>query len=414
MSAAQKLYEAGFITYMRTDSTNLSSEAVKELRSFISKDFGEKYLPASPNFYSKKQKNAQEAHEAVRPTHFGAKPKIDDPDGARLYDLIWKRTIACQMTNALFDAVAVDLAAKDALFHATGQSLVFDGFLKVYVEDKDDNADEENAKLPPLSAGDVANVLEFLPEQHFTQPPPRFTEASLVKKLEELGIGRPSTYASIMGTIVDREYVGVDKNRRFTPTMGGRLVSAFLAGYFNQLIQADFTAKTEDALDDVSNGEAGRLAVLSNFWSPFAGWVASARDIGIKDVWDKLNEELASFVFKGGEICPDCGGPLHLRSGKFGAFISCKNYPTCKYMRNVKSVGEAQAAEPSDLGGGISFKIGRFGPYVTDGTKNASAKKYTRDTITLEVAQGLLANVGQKAEAAKLGKNPATDDDILF
>jgi len=416
MSAAQKLYEAGFITYMRTDSTNLAADAVAEIRAAISKSYGAAYIPAAPNVYAKKQKNAQEAHEAIRPTNAGAvEAAVDDRDGARLYELIWKRAMASQMTNAVFDSVAADLEYKNAAFRATGQTLVFDGFLKVYKEDSDDDEDEENAKLPPLAVGDKVGVLEFIPEQHFTMPPPRYTEASLVKKLEELGIGRPSTYASIMSTIVDRGYVEIDKSRRFIPTIGGWLVAAFLSNYFGQLIETDFTAKTEDAMDDVSNGAAAGLKVLSGFWAPFAKWVDAAKDIPIKDVWDRLNDDLAAHVFKGGEKkCPECGGALSMRQGKFGAFISCGNYPKCKYIKNIQSAESPTKKEALDLGDGISFMVGRFGPYVSDGTKNASAKKFTAETITLDAAKELLANAGKKAEPINLGKNPTTDKDILY
>jgi DNA topoisomerase-1 len=217
-----------------------------------------------------------------------------------------------------------------------------------------------------------------------------------------------------MSTIVERGYVEADKNRRFTPTMGGWLVAAFLADYFGQLIQVDFTAKTEDAMDDVSNGAADGIKVLGGFWSPFASWVAAAKDVPIKDVWDKLNKDLAAHIFKdGGNICPECGGELQLRQGKFGAFISCKNYPECKYIKGLNSA-ESKDQSNSDLGGGLFFKVGKFGPYVTDGTKNASAKKYTAETITPEIARELLANAGKKAEPIPLGKNPATGAEILF
>ncbi|MDR3208485.1 MAG: type I DNA topoisomerase [Rickettsiales bacterium] len=415
MGVAQKLYESGLITYMRTDSTNLAADAVNDIRSLISKDWGDSYIPKTPNVYARKQKNAQEAHEAVRPTGFFSAPDIDDADAKKLYDLIWRRTLASQMTNAVFDSVAVDLESGEAAFHATGQTLVFDGFLKVYNEDRDDGANEDReSKLPPLAVGDTADIVELLPEQHFTQPPPRFTEASLVKKLEELGIGRPSTYASIMSTIVDRKYAELDKSRRFVPTTGGWLVSAFLADYFNQLIQVDFTAKTEDALDDISNGAAKKLDVLSGFWAPFEKWVDSAKDVPIKDVWDKLNKDLSRHIFRdGGNKCPECGGELAIRQGRFGAFISCRNYPECKYMKGLSSA-ESKEQSNLELGDGISFKTGRFGPYVTDGTKNASARKHTAETITLEIARELLSGAGKKAEPANLGKNPATGADILF
>ncbi|MDR2268955.1 MAG: type I DNA topoisomerase [Rickettsiales bacterium] len=415
MAAAQHLYEQGFITYMRTDSTNLSADAINDIRTLISKDWGDSYIPSSPNVYAKKQKNAQEAHEAIRPTRFDVAADVDEADGKKLYDLIWKRALASQMSNAVFDSVAVDLEKNEAAFHATGQTMVFDGFLKVYNETKDDEDEEKDARLPELAVGDSIDVSKLVPEQHFTMPPPRFTEASLVKKLEELGIGRPSTYASIMSTIVDRNYAELDKSRRFIPTMGGWLVSAFLADYFNQLIQVDFTAKTENALDDIADGQAEKLKILGGFWAPFAKWVESAKDVPIKDIWDKLNSDLATHIFKDGENkCPECGGGLALRQGKFGAFLSCKNYPECKYIKNVKSAETKDEKPDIDLGDGLVFKVGRFGPYVSDGTKNASAKKYSAETITRQIARDLLDGVGKKAEPVLIGKNPKTDSDIFF
>ena len=414
MGVAQKLYESGFITYMRTDSTNLSQDALNEVRSLITKEWGQKYLPETPNVYAKKAKNAQEAHEAIRPTHASDKIILED-DEKKLYDLIWKRTVASQMTNALFDATSADLdAEKIATFHATGQTVTFDGFLSVYMESKDDDEEEKETSLPALNVGDVVSVSDFKADQHFTQPPPRFTEASLVKKLEELGIGRPSTYATIMATIVDRGYVELDKSRRFSPTSSGWISSAFLSDYFRDLIQVDFTAKTEDAMDAVSNGDSEKLPVLSGFWAPFVKMVDSAKDVPIKDVWDKIGSDLSTHFFKGETKCPECGGELGIRQGKFGAFISCKNYPDCKYIKNLSSGNSKEQSEPSELGDGISFKTGRFGNYVTDGTKNASAKKYTAETITLEIAKELLAGAGTKAEPVKLGKNPKTDKEILF
>ena len=417
MMAAQRLYEAGHITYMRTDSTNLSNDALTDIRGQINSDFGDRYLPKEPVIYAKKQKNAQEAHEAIRPTTFGKYPDIEDSDQKRLYDLIYKRTVASQMMNAVFDAVAADIENKNSTFRATGQTLNFDGFLKLYIEEDEDEEKEGEKKLPPLTVGQALTSSAFIPEQHFTQPPPRFTEASLVKKLEELGIGRPSTYASIMSTIVERNYVEIDKSRRFIPTNGGWIVSAFLAEYFKDLIQVDFTAKTEDAMDDISNGNAGRSNVLGGFWQPFENWVSAAKDVSIIDVWNKMNDDLHDHIFKNGaDICPKCGGKLSIRRGKFGAFISCKSYPECKHMQklNVGDQQEADSETTPDLGEGISFKLGRFGPYVTDGKKNASAKGYTAETITAEVATELLSKVGVKAEAIKLGKNPKTGKEILF
>ncbi|MBD5389153.1 type I DNA topoisomerase, partial [bacterium] len=265
MSAAQKLYEQGLITYMRTDATNLSADAVNDIRAYIARTHGDRYLPKSPNIYVTKSKNAQEAHEAIRPTHFdGATPTLSG-DEAKLYDLIWKRAIACQMTNAEFDSVAVDIrtATGQATFHAVGTTRTFDGFMTVYIEDKDDETDSADAKLPVLAVGDAITITALAPDQHFTQPPARYTEASLVKKLEELGIGRPSTYAAIMSTIVDRAYVEQDKQRRFHPTPGGWVIAAYLSKYFTDLVDVNFTAKTEDTLDDVSNGKMDKIPALT-------------------------------------------------------------------------------------------------------------------------------------------------------
>lgn len=420
MSVAQKLYENGFITYMRTDATNLSAEAVGEIRNFITKNYGDKFLPASPNIYVTKSKNAQEAHEAIRPTHFNSAEHELDGDEKKLYELIWKRTIACQMTNAEFDSVAVDILTDDkiATFHTVGTTRTFDGFMKVYVEDKDDNDDEENEKLPPLSVGDKITISEIKPEQHFTMPPARYTEASLVKKLEELGIGRPSTYATIMSTIVDRNYVEQDRQRRFHPTSGGWVIAAYLAKYFADLVDVNFTAKTEDTLDDVSNGKVGKISALNEFWDDTKQMISGARDVKTTDIIDEINNFMIKHMFADGDNkCPKCGGKLGIKLSKFGPFIGCENYPKCDYtkrMTQTSEVADKKQTEPKDLGDGISFRVGRFGPYVTDGKKNAAAKKYTADTITLEIAKELLAGGKQKVEPIELGKNPATDKMIYF
>ena len=430
MSAAQKLYEQGLITYMRTDSTNLSADALAEIREFIGREYGEKFLPKSPNIYATKSKNAQEAHEAIRPTGVGMTGPEADSDEAKLYGLIWKRTVACQMTNAEFDSVIVDIAAKSAIFHAVGTTRIFDGFLKVYVEGKDEEDDNDGeSKLPPLAVGDAIDILKLLPEQHFTMPPPRYTEASLVKKLEELGIGRPSTYATIMSTIVDRNYVEQDKSRRFSPTPGGWVIAAYLGKYFADLVDVNFTAKTEDTLDAVSNGEEKKLAALRNFWTPTEKLIDSARDIKTTEIIDNLNESMRDHLIAvAGEKCPECGnGSLLLKLGKYGAFVSCSNYPNCKFIKNLSGLGtgnsgqenndspKSQIPNPQELGEGIAFKIGRYGPYVTDGKKNAGAKKYSAETITLEIAKELLAaDKTAKADPIELGKNPATDKMIYF
>ena len=427
MSTAQKLYEQGLITYMRTDATNLSADAVSDIRAYIGKTYGEKFVPKTPNIYVTKSKNAQEAHEAIRPTHFdGTMPKLTG-DEAKLYDLIWKRTIACQMTNAEFDSVALDIEndAHTAIFHTVGTTRTFDGFMRVYTESRDDDVDANESKLPPLSVGDAVTIIELAPEQHFTQPPARYTEASLVKKLEELGIGRPSTYATIMSTIVDRGYVEQDKQRRFHPTSGGWVIAAYLAKYFDELVDVNFTAKTEDTLDDVSNGKRDKIAALRAFWTPTESMIDGARGVKTTEIIDQINDVMHNHLFPdGNNKCPKCGGKLGIKLSKFGAFIGCENYPTCDYtarlgaMAPVTADGDDATTRPAptsvDLGDGISFRVGRFGPYVTDGKKNTAAKQYTAETITLDAARELLAGGPKKAEPIELGKNPATDKMIYY
>ena len=420
MSVAQKLYENGFITYMRTDATNLSNEAVSEIRKYISKNYGDKFLPGTPNVYVTKSKNAQEAHEAIRPTHFDSPAELSG-DEKKLYDLIWKRTIACQMTNAEFDSVAADILTDDkiATFHAVGRTRTFDGFMKVYIEDRDDNDEESDAKLPAMNVGDKITVSEIKPEQHFTQPPARYTEASLVKKLEELGIGRPSTYATIMSTIVDRKYVEQDRQRRFHPTSGGWVIAAYLAKYFADLVDVNFTANTEDTLDDVSTGKTEKLSALNEFWDDTRGMISGARDVKTGDIITEINTFMKKHIFPNGDNkCPKCGGALGIKLSKFGPFVGCENYPKCDYTMRLNNDDTNDTAqnknEPLELGDGISYRIGKFGPYVTDGNKNASAKKYTRENITLEIAKELLSVDKKKVEPIQIGKNPETDKMIYF
>ncbi len=426
MSAAQKLYEQGLITYMRTDATNLNTDAVNEIRGFIEREYGNNFVPSKPNVYATKSKNAQEAHEAIRPTHFEKPATGLSGDEAKLYDLIWKRTIACQMCNAEFDSVVADIETENkiAVFHATGSTRTFDGFMKVYTEDKDDEEDNKESKLPVLNIGDTIQITELLPEQHFTQAPPRYTEASLVKKLEELGIGRPSTYATIMSTIVDRNYVEQDKQRRFHPTSGGWVIASYLSKYFTELVNVNFTAKTEDTLDDVSNGKTDKIDALNAFWNPTSNMIDGARTIKTSDIIDEINSFMNKHLFPdGNDTCPECGGKLGIKLSKFGPFIGCEKYPTCKYTKqlnkNDKIVPDTETAVlpksgTVDLGDGIEFKIGKFGPYVTDGIKNVSAKQYSADTITLEIARELLTNIVKKAEPVKIGENPATKKMIFF
>ncbi len=432
MSAAQKLYEAGLITYMRTDATNLSADAVAEIRNYIGKTYGDKFVPSKPNIYVTKSKNAQEAHEAIRPTHFDGDEKKLSGDEAKLYDLIWKRTIACQMTNAEFDSVAADIETENkvAVFHAVGTTRTFDGFMRVYIEDTDDDNDDSETKLPQMSVGDLVKITELLHEQHFTQPPARYTEASLVKKLEELGIGRPSTYATIMSTIVDRNYVEQDKQHRFHPTTGGWVITSYLDKYFNELIDVNFTAKTEDTLDDVSNGNIEKIKALKEFWTPTKTMIDGAREIKTTEIINQINTFMHEHLFvDNNDKCPLCGGKLGIKLSKFGAFIGCENYPKCNYTQKLESESskikaqslndeETENKKPQlsnvDLGDGISFRIGKFGPYVTDGHKNVPAKQYTNQTITIDIARELLSGIVKKAEPEKLGKNPSTNAEIYY
>ena len=425
MATAQKLYEQGFITYMRTDATNLSVEAVNEIREYISKEYGDKFVPKTPNIYVTKSKNAQEAHEAIRPTHFLEQKVELSGDESKLYDLIWKRTIACQMTNAEFDSVSVDIDTKNATFHCVGTTRTFDGFMKVYIEDNDDEKESDDIKLPELNINDNIDIKSLKTEQHCTQPPARFTEASLVKKLEELGIGRPSTYATIMSTIVDRKYVEQDKQHRFHPTTAGWVLISYLANYFKDLVDVNFTAKTEDTLDDVSNGIKDKLSSLKSFWEPTNNMIESARNVKIADVIDKVNDFMHNHLFQDGkDICPKCGAKLGIKLSKFGPFVGCSDYPKCNYTMKLsndvvntdseKTSEQTTEKTEKDLGENIVFRIGKYGPYVTNGEKNVSAKKYNIETITLDIAKELLSGEKKKIEPIILGKNPETDKPIYY
>ncbi len=422
MATAQKLYEQGFITYMRTDATNLSNEAVAEIREYIKNEYGDKFLPKSANVYVTKSKNAQEAHEAIRPTHFLNQKTDLSGDELKLYNLIWKRTIACQMTNAEFDSVAVDIDVKNSVFHCVGTTRTFDGFMKVYIEDTDDEKESDDVKLPPLNIGDEIDIKSLQSEQHFTQPPARFTEASLVKKLEELGIGRPSTYATIMSTIVDRKYVEQDKQHRFHPTISGWVLISYLSKYFKDLVDVNFTAKTEDTLDDVSNGEKDKLSSLKSFWTPTDKTIESVHGIKTTDIIDSINEFMKNHLFgKNSDVCPKCGGKLGIKLSKFGPFVGCSNYPTCNYTMRLtddtnpeSNATNTENQTEKDLGENIVFKVGKYGPYVTDGVKNVSAKKYNFETITLDIARELLNGDKKKIEPVIIGTNPATDKPIYY
>ena len=425
MATAQKLYEQGFITYMRTDATNLSKEAVDEIREYITKEYGNKFIPNQPNIYVTKSKNAQEAHEAIRPTHFLNQNTDLSGDELKLYNLIWKRTVACQMSNAIFDSVSVDVDVKSATFHCVGTTRIFDGFMKVYIEDMDDEKEDGEIKLPELNINDEIQIKSLIPEQHFTQPPARFTEASLVKKLEELGIGRPSTYATIMSTIVDRKYVDQDKQHRFHPTIAGWVLVSYLSNYFKDLVDVNFTAKTEDTLDDVSNGKKDKLSSLQSFWTPTNETILTARDIKTTDIIETINEFMHSHLFKdGSDKCPKCGAKLGIKLSKYGAFVGCSNYPKCDFTMKIsdgldtekepEQINEIKPQTEKDLGENIFFKVGKYGPYVTDGKKNVTAKKYNFETITLDIAKELLTTEKKKIEPIILGKNPETDKPIYY
>ncbi|HET7651314.1 MAG TPA: type I DNA topoisomerase, partial [Gammaproteobacteria bacterium] len=377
MRIAQQLYEGidltgegpvGLITYMRTDSVSLAAEAVTEIRDVILQRFGKGHLPDEPRVFKTKSKNAQEAHEAIRPTSAARAPeeirgKLTD-EQRKLYELVWKRTIACQMEQAVFDTVSADLSAGDGLaFRATGSVLVVPGFMAVYQEGRDDNAAEEDEErmLPALTEGEHVVLKGIKSEQHFTEPPPRFSEASLVKALEEFGIGRPSTYASIISTLQQREYVEMDR-KRFKPTDVGRVVNKFLTEHFTQYVDYDFTAKMEDELDAVSRGEKEWIPVMHEFWDPFKKLVDHKEEnVSRKDVTTEALDE----------ACPKCGKPLSIRLGRRGRFIGCTGYPDCDYTRNLDETAE-QAAQPEKIegrqcpqcGSDLIIRRGRYGKFI--------------------------------------------------
>ncbi|NGM45349.1 type I DNA topoisomerase [Rhodobacter sp. SGA-6-6] len=419
MNAAQRLYEAGYITYMRTDGIDMAPEAVMATRAEIEQRFGKPYVPDSPRMYKNKAKNAQEAHECIRPTDMGLGPeKIRvEEDQRRLYDLIWKRTIASQMAAARLERTTVDVTSPDGQvgLRANGQVVLFDGYLKVYDQGRDDRQDgeeDDEGRLPQVMQGEAVEKGAITPDQHFTQAPPRYTEATLVKRMEELGIGRPSTYASILTTIVDREYVRKEKNRLF-PEDKGRLVTAFLANFFRRYVEYDFTADLETELDDVSAGERDYKEVLSRFWRDFSAAVAETADLRIGEVLEKIDDFLSPHLYPpradGGDprACPTCGtGRLHLKTARSGgAFIGCGNYPECRYTRPLAGDAEAVASDGRILGqdaagNEISLRAGRFGPYVQRGEATEAQPKPDRaslpkgwspDSLTLERALDLLA-----------------------
>ncbi len=439
MQAAQKLYEEGRITYMRTDGVNMAEEAYHAARDHIQSDYGAQYLPEKPRRYSSKQKNAQEAHEAIRPTSFSLRPddyKQSDGDLWKLYALIWRRAVASQMEQARFERTTIDMHNKDksAMLRATGQVLIFDGFIKLYKEGRDDTDKDEDAeaRLPKLTEGEHADLLEAKSEQHFTAPPPRYTEASLVKRLEELGIGRPSTYASTMSTLVDRDYVRIEK-KQLVPEDKGILVTSFLENFFQRYVEYDYTANLEEKLDVISDGKLDWKSFLRDFWTQFTASIDETKDLRVSAVLDVLNEALGHHVFppvdENGKVkekprlCPLCSeGELSLKLGRHGAFVGCSNYPECKFTRPFSTQEEAEnAINPDgeeitihpDTGKPVLLKSGRFGPYLEmdigeDKPKRSSLPKgWSPQELDPEKALMLISL------PREVGKHPEDEEPIL-
>ncbi len=446
MQVAQRLYQGfeidgetiGLITYMRTDGTQISNEALETCRNYISQKLGKEYLPDQPRNYSgKKAKNAQEAHEAVRPTDINRDPSslksILDRDQMRLYELIWNRTVSSQMESAEFERTSIDICNNDKsiIFRANGSIQKFDGYLKLYQETKEedekkeDNEDDENI-LPDVNNGDALTINKILDEQHFTNPPPRYSEASLVKKLEELGIGRPSTYASIISVLSTRNYVELI-NKKFIPTDRGKLITAFLDKLFNKYVDYNFTANLEDNLDEITSGKIKWIDVLSQFWEQFNINVNEVKELRTRAILDMLNESLADIIFdkdENGSVkrkC-QCGGELSLKVGRFGAFIGCANYPECKFTRplsKIKAAQETFMSEPKEIGETddgkkITLKKGRFGPYLQVGNEEKEMKNFSipkgisPDEVDIEKAKFL------SGLPKVIGKYPDNNEDITL
>jgi DNA topoisomerase-1 len=403
----------GLITYMRTDGITMVGEAINECRDVIASRYGQKYVPGSARAYTNNAANAQEAHEAVRPTSFARSPeqmaKFLDADAARLYELIWKRAMASQMESAQLERTTVEVlsADKKITLRATGTVTLFDGYQVLYQEGQDDADDEGGSRLPKLAAGDATKVDSINPAQHFTEPPPRYSEASLVKKMEELGIGRPSTYASILSTLRDRAYVRMDR-QRFIPEDKGRLVTTFLNSFFKRYVAYDFTADLEEKLDEISGGKLEWKTLLRDFWTEFSAAVGETKDLKIRDVIDELDSVLSNHIFPAGEEgidprkCPSCeNGRLNLKLGRFGAFVGCTNYPECKFTRQLGAKPGEGDAGPVEIGlfpdseDMITLRTGRFGPYVQRGEgekpKRSGLPKGTdKSDVDLELAVKLL------------------------
>ena len=443
MRIAQRLYEGidiggettGLITYMRTDGVQIDASAITQARKVIGEDYGNAYVPEAPRQYQAKAKNAQEAHEAIRPTDLSRRPDAMarklDTDQAKLYELIWKRTIASQMEGAELERTTVDIAAKAGgrtlELRATGQVVKFDGFLALYQEGRDDEEDEDSRRLPAMSESEPLKRESLAVSQHFTEPPPRFSEASLVKRMEELGIGRPSTYASILQVLKDRGYVKLEKKRLYGEDKG-RVVVAFLESFFGRYVEYDFTADLEEKLDRISNNEISWQQVLTDFWRDFIGAVDEIKDLRVAQVLDVLDEMLGPHIYPpradGGDVrqCPTCGtGRLNLKAGKFGAFVGCSNYPECRHTRPLAADGEASAdrllGQDPDSGFDVWVKAGRFGPYIqlgepknyAEGEKPKRAgipKNMSPADVELELALKLLSL------PREIGKHPETGQPI--
>ncbi len=445
MQIAQRLYEGvdiggettGLITYMRTDGVQMAPEAIEAAREAIGKEFGQQYLPEKPRYYSTKAKNAQEAHEAIRPTGFMRTPasvrQYLDADQIRLYEMIWKRAIASQMQHAEIERTTVEIAATDggepAELRATGQVIRFDGFLAAYTEQKDEDAEgEDDGRLPEIKAHESLTREKITVTAHTTEPPPRYSEATLIKKMEELGIGRPSTYAATLQTLETRDYVRVDK-RKLIPEAKGRLVTSFLESFFERYVEYDFTADLEEKLDRISDGRLLWKDVLRDFWTEFTRHVDETKELRVTDVLDALNEELAPLAFPAREdgsdprVCPKCGtGQLSLKLGKYGAFVGCSNYPECGFTRQLGENGNGDAGAGGLENGTkvlgtdpytdeeITLRSGRFGPYVQRGEgkeakRSSLPKGWTPDSIDHEKALALLSlprDVGAHPETGKM------------